>query len=516
MFAAVEVGALVLWMVLGRTQWFYHDEWDFLAARKAGDLGDLFRPHNEHWTTLPILAYRALYALFGLRTYFPYRLLVVLVHLLAAALLLVVMRHAQVRPWIATAAASLFALFGAGWQNIVQPFQICFTGALVLGLVDLLLADHDGPIDRRDWLGLLAGIAGLMTSAIAVPMTLIVGLTVLLRRGWRPALFHTAPLAACYIAWLLAIGKNGYAARHWSVSDVTRFVASGQRATYSAIGQLPGTGVVIAGVLIVGLAIAFRARSRSGQLRQLQAPLALLIGSVVFLAITATGRPVDTARASRYLYLVCAMTLPALTVAADALVTRWRRFFAVAIGLFVVGLPGNVIALADAQHNLKPEDSSIRQIMLSLPRDPLARNVPRTLRPEKVTAHDVTIGWLLDGVAQHRIPTPRQISARILAADTFRLSFDQQHARAPTTSCKILNRPFTMTLKKGDAIGLYSRALLITPANGLKLGPPLLFAPVDGSAVIVLRDTGRVRLAAGNTAFFPPRVCGSPFRAHTS
>src|SRR3954469_13319263 len=124
----VEISALVLWLMLGRAQWFYRDEWDFVAARKAGDLGDLFRPHNEHWTTAPILLYRALYGLFGLRVYLPYRLPVLLLHLTAAALLLVVTRRAGVSPWIATAAASLFALFGAGWQNIVQPFQICFTG----------------------------------------------------------------------------------------------------------------------------------------------------------------------------------------------------------------------------------------------------------------------------------------------------------------------------------------------------------------------------------------------------
>jgi hypothetical protein len=520
MFAAVEVGALVLWMVLGRSQWFYLDEWDFLAGRKAGDLGDLFRPHNEHWATVPILVYRALYALFGLRSYFPYRLMVVLLHLVAAALLLVVMRRAQVRPWIATAAASLFVLFGAGWQNIVEPFQICFTGAVAFGLGHLLLADHDGPLSQRDWLGLLAGLGGLMTSAIAVPMTVIVGLVVLLRRGWRLALFHTAPLAACYVAWLLAIGKNGYTAQHWTVTDVIQFVATGLRATYSAIGQVPGAGIVVAGVLIVGLAIAIRRRARSGQLRPLAAPVALAAGSVIVLAITATGRlalGVDYAGQSRYLHLVAAMTLPALAVAADALVTRWRPFFAGAILLFVVGIPGNVSTLADAQRNLTPLESSFRQMILALPRDPFARQVPRTLRPETFTARQVTIGWLLDGVAQHRIPAPRHISARIFATDRFRLSFDQQRTRSPTTSCRLLTRPFTTTLKKGDVIRFYDKALLITPANGLKLvGRPLLFVPDDGSAVIVLRDIGRVRLAPGNSAYFPPRVCGARVDAHTT
>src|SRR5580700_7748854 len=104
-FAAVQVYALVFWLNAGRLEWFYLDEWDFLAQRKATNLGDLFRPHNEHWTTIPILVYRALYSLFGLRAYLPYRLVVVVMYLTGAALLYVVILRAGVHPWIATAAA---------------------------------------------------------------------------------------------------------------------------------------------------------------------------------------------------------------------------------------------------------------------------------------------------------------------------------------------------------------------------------------------------------------------------
>ncbi len=288
-FAVIELGGLVFSLFVGRSEWFYRDEWDFVAARQAGDVRDLFRPHNEHWTTAPILVYRALFGLFGLRVYLPYRLVVLLLHLVAAALLLVVMRRAGVRPWIATAAASLFVFFGAGWQNIIQPFQICFTGALALGLTQLLLADHDGGISRRDALGLFAGLLGLMTSGVAVTMVVVVGFAVLLRRGWRPALFHTAPLAACFLIWLRVIGGNSYTNDQPSVRDMYRFVSIGLRATYSAIGRLPMSGLVLAIVLIVGLALALRQRSQSGELRQLAAPVALLMGSV---ASSRSRRPV--------------------------------------------------------------------------------------------------------------------------------------------------------------------------------------------------------------------------------
>ena len=80
--------------------------------------------------TLPILLYRGLFNLFGLRTYLPYQLPVDVLHFTAAALLRVVMRRAGVGPWIATAAAGLYALFGSGYEDLAWGFQVTFVGAL--------------------------------------------------------------------------------------------------------------------------------------------------------------------------------------------------------------------------------------------------------------------------------------------------------------------------------------------------------------------------------------------------
>lgn len=90
-----------------------------------------------------------MYWLVGLRSYAPYHVLAIGLHLKAAALLRVIMRRAGVVPWISTVPASLIAFFGTASQEILWAFQIAFSGALVLGLVQLLLADHDGSIDRR-------------------------------------------------------------------------------------------------------------------------------------------------------------------------------------------------------------------------------------------------------------------------------------------------------------------------------------------------------------------------------
>ena len=89
----------------------------------------------------------------------------------------------------------------------------------------------------------------------------VVGLAVLLRRGWRPALVHTVPLAACYVVWLAAIGRDGYGDTSPTLHGVFGFVGNGLRAAYRSMGQLPGLGVVLAVVLVVGVVIAWNDRT---------------------------------------------------------------------------------------------------------------------------------------------------------------------------------------------------------------------------------------------------------------
>ena len=289
-FAGVVVAALVLFLVLGHDQWFFLDEWDFIANRDGGRLHDLFQPHNEHWSTLPILAYRGLYRVFGLGTYVPYQTVSIVLHLTVATLLLVVMRRSGVRPWVATAAASLFALFGAGSQDIVWGFQMAWSASLIFGLTHLLLADHDGPVDRRDWLGLAAGFAGLLCSGVAVTMTIVVGIAVLLRRGWRMALLHTVPLAVVYAIWWLATASDSYGMADAALGNVVRFVATGIGATFGAMGQLPGAGIALGILLVVGLVTAWRGVDVRELRKRAAAPAALLVGGLVFLVITGFGR----------------------------------------------------------------------------------------------------------------------------------------------------------------------------------------------------------------------------------
>ena len=206
--------------------WFYLDEWDFLANRTAFNVHDLFRAHNEHWVTLPVLVYRGMWWIFGLNSYRPYQLLIVLAHLGAALLVRTVMRRVGVRPWTATVVAVTFVFFGSGYQNIVLPFQITLVGSLVFGFVQLLLATHDGPLDKRDFFALAAGLAALMCSGVGVSMVVAVGVAVLLARGGGWALMQTVPLGLAYLLWYRWIGHVGYNGYRAKPGQVASFVRS--------------------------------------------------------------------------------------------------------------------------------------------------------------------------------------------------------------------------------------------------------------------------------------------------
>ena len=299
--AQVAVAALVLYMVvavplvlfsLGTRYWFYSDEWGLLAGRSVTNLGDLFRPQNGHWSTLPIIVFRGLYAVFGVRSYKPYQLATLLLHLTLVMLIWLVMRRAGVRPWLATIVAAVFVLFGPGHQNIVLGVQVSMVASLVLGFAHVVLADHDGDITRRDWLGLGCGAVGLMSSAVAPIMVAVVGVATLLRRGWRASLFHTVPLVAVFGVWYgfehAEITKS-YPGRP-PTSIVIRWAVTGESAVFSALGHFDLLAIILGLVFLAGVALIVRSTSLRDCRRRFAAPLALLLGGPLLFATVSVQR----------------------------------------------------------------------------------------------------------------------------------------------------------------------------------------------------------------------------------
>jgi len=505
---ALVVGALAILTYFGRLRWFALDDWDFLADRRLGDVGDLFRAHNEHWSTVPVVAWRLIWSVDGLHHYATYQALLVGAHVAVVVLLRIVMRRAGVRPWTATLVALALLLFGAGSQNILWAFQIGFVGSMAFGLGQLLLLDHEGPVDRRDALGLGLGLLAIMSSGIGVSMVAAAGVAALLRRGWRVALLHTVPLAAAYLVWWSieqpsTVGHPPPASTFEVVRQVAAFAATGVAATFGALASVPYLGFVLVALTGAGLVLAWRGLTWSDWCRQGATVVALLVGLVVFFVISGSGRwwsGADYARTSRYLYLGAAFVLPAIGVAADALMVRWRRAAPAVVVLLAVGIVGNVGALRDARQADEVRYPPARALVLNLADRSIGDDVDPRTEPDPRANPGLTIGWLRQVRAEGKVPDPPPLSADEELLLPVRLGFLQSFA-PPPSDCRSLTGKLDVRPAKGTVYGIAGAGdrLSVAPLDdaGAPTAPPVKFDIDHGRRFTVQLDGLHLQLKPG-------------------
>jgi hypothetical protein len=458
-FVGLLAVAAVLRLIWARGTWFTVDDWDLLSSRTVGDMGDLFRPHFGHWITLPVLAYRFLWQIAGLH-YLPYQLFEIALYLGSAVMARVVMRRVGVRPWVATAVASVVLFTGAG-------ANLFFTSVLILGMAQLLSADHDGPVDHRDYLGLLAGFAALLCSGVAVTMTVAVGLGVLLRRGWRVALFHTVPLAGIYLCWSrLAPAGTSAGENAGGVGEVVRFVGVGFQAWFDRLGQLPGVSLLVVAVLVVGSAYVVRNLGLAKAAKTFAIPTGMFLGALFFLVVTGavragvnsvvglTTQGPRLGADGRYAYVVITLVAPLFAVAVDAVLSRWRRLLPAFLVVLVACTPAYLLQYrADARDRRLGANSvgqaTDEQRVLTVPRLPLANQLPRdiqirTLPQRGIASPSVALGWLLDATASGRVPRPDHSTPQDEATLTLDLALARSQAAEPS-HCAQIEKPTVWT-----------------------------------------------------------------------
>ena len=149
MHLVAVVGALAFWAWRDRGLWFFGDEWDFLVDRglgySPGSTHGIWFPHNEHWSTLPILAWRAIYSIWHLSSYWPYLALLFAVQALVLHLAWRACRRAGADPWVSAAATLMLGLLGAGAADFGWAFQVGFVGSVAFGLLALDMLDRPAP-----------------------------------------------------------------------------------------------------------------------------------------------------------------------------------------------------------------------------------------------------------------------------------------------------------------------------------------------------------------------------------
>lgn len=314
-FKILVAGSSIALLWFGRGLTFFSDEWAFIADRSLGDPSTWWAPHNEHWSTLPILAYRALVETVGLRTYVPYLALVIVLNVISAIL---VRRQVERRAgaWAGLAAGGLVLVLGAGFENLYWGFQIGFVGATAFGLGALEVLD--GPPTARRAIALVTLLmAGLMTAGVGLPVFFLVAVELLLRPDRRPWLALLSIPAAIYMIWFIRIGYEGIGTHGdpftiVAVLHVPEFVVTGFGEAVGAVtGVGPNLGIVVALVLL-GYAILRFVRTRALPAR-LVAASAGIAAQYAFIAVTRASVTTGQVDYSRYTYVASILALLALS-----------------------------------------------------------------------------------------------------------------------------------------------------------------------------------------------------------
>lgn len=375
-YLSLVLGAVVLaW--LGRNQWFFADDWEFIADRGLTGhpaLG-LFVPHTQHWTTGPIIIWRGLLNVFGLHSYIPFLLTAIAVHLVVVHLIWRVAGRAHVGDWTRTAGAALFMVAASNGTNAMWAFQITLNGTIAIGLGILLLVESNSPMSRPRFGAVIALSLVMVTfSSIAIPMMIAVGVLVLIRHGWRQAMICVLPAAVAFGSWYMVIGRkplpgNSNVGIRLKLSGsllepATRFLGHGVAVS---IGAPYFLGVVVSMVLLIGL-IAWSVSKRRILVGRAAGATSAALAGIVFFALAAVGRATsvqDAPTQPRYLYVAGALLLPLVMVCLDSfvrpLVRRWRIVGPLLlVGVAVLGY-ANVAKLRHIAHH----QSAIEQILRS-------------------------------------------------------------------------------------------------------------------------------------------------------
>lgn len=362
---SLATSAVVI-LYLGRSLWFFYDEWNFIANRGSFNPAapSIWFPHNEHWSTLPILIYKSLFALFGLRTYFPYLLLVVLTHLVLAHLLWRFLISERSDPWIATGLTSLFLICGSFAQDtFLWAFQIGLIGALLFGFLYFQLATGEGSGPRHWILSWGSSLAALMFSGVAITLVVVTGLSLAFQKGWKRAIVFSSVPVLSYSIWFLIYGGKGLGSHPVTFRALYRlpqYIWTGLEKALEGFFAIPGSGAVF-----IFLTMAFVFWSvRSQSIRT----LALASGSVFFLLTTGIVRAefgTDQAGAGRYGYIVVALLLSLLALGLSRIVAGEAPRRIAILGVIALAALHNFGALTGAAGNLVESETYSKGVILA-------------------------------------------------------------------------------------------------------------------------------------------------------
>jgi hypothetical protein len=425
LFAAMAAAAAAT-LALTSEFTFLQDSWEFLISRQQLTLDNLLRPHNEHLIAGPVVIEWTLIQLFGMSNPLP-ETLVLVASLLAIAGLLFVYAERRVGPWIALFMAVLLLGFGPGWEAMLWPFEITFTGTVLFGIAMLLALERE---DRRgDIAACVFLFLALAFSAIGIPFVLGAAVAILLgrREDWLRRVWVPAVPGVLFALWYLVWGRD--AETHLSLENILeapRFVAE---MVAAVTGSLVGLGTdPIGGIadpvwgraILVALVVifAYRQLRKPGFFDPGLWPVAAT--ATAFWVLTAFGAaPGRLASSSRYQYVGAVFVL---LILANLLrgVQLSRRAIAVLGALVLIALAPNLVVLGQGRDTLEVQSVLTRgnTAAIEIARDHVDPDFQLSLElAGTTTLVDVVAGPYFEAVDDHG--SPAYDEAELLAAPDY-------------------------------------------------------------------------------------------------
>ncbi|HEY1237575.1 MAG TPA: hypothetical protein VGE91_04510 [Solirubrobacterales bacterium] len=362
------VASAVLLMYWSRGQWFSSDDLGYATrlATESFQHALLQPPPNKYLIAFPLLLYKALFEIFGLDTYVPYRVLGIALVLLCAGLLFALLRR-----WLpdrfAIPPTLLMLFFGAGSEVVATPIRIPSQIALAAGLGMMLLLTRGSR--RSDLVAMVLLAVSLASHPIGISFAAVAAVLIVLHSWdfWRRLWVVAIPGVLFTLWWIFLRAPDLPSFVPNRPDDVVVFVRQSWVALIAAVtglfgvvdapayGQRPVLVVAIALLGLIALGVAFSWRRLPPMF------WAALVGLVVMMATTRLA-PAGFFRhpdASRYLYPEAFLLLIPLGVLAGTLkLPGWAMWGASAV--LLVSLWPNIDRLQEGGRSFARFSDSYR------------------------------------------------------------------------------------------------------------------------------------------------------------
>jgi hypothetical protein len=296
-----------------------------------------------------------------------------------------------------------------------------------------------------------------------------VAAALLVRHGWRSAALQAVPAAAVVLGWAILTEPTSVSASGPPDAEtIVRWVAWSVVGTLEVLGHFALVGAVMALVTAGGLVLRLRAErpasdaplvARARQrLRPVAVPIAGLGGALLFCLITVRGRwpfGEEAATSDRYLYVMTALAVPALCVAAETIARRWEPMRLPLVLLLVVPIPLNVRDFDSPPFNAAYFTRQEAMITGAVDH-PLARALPRGIHPpgwDPTMSRALTMEFLFDARASGRLPAPSSPAPDVLVEEmAIRFVVYQDTVAGERSDCREIVAPTELRPEAGDVL----------------------------------------------------------------